>query len=1215
LTIRKLALLTLFVSAASGQNVVLPGRVHPRALPQFDQGPLAASTPMTGLTLYLKPAPGLEGFLRELQTPSSPDYHRFLTPDEFGARFGLNSADMNRVAAWLTSQGLTVENVARGRHWITFHGNAGAVGNAFHTAIHRFVVDGERHIANISDPSIPAELSGMIAGVHGLHDFRPKSLTVRSNLRPDYNIAGQHYLAPDDFATIYDLQPVYASGLDGTGQSIAIIGAAHISVSDINSFRRTFKLPTLNLQQVVVGADPGQNSEALLEADLDIEWAGAVARNAAIYYVYGADVYAAGQQAVDQNLAPVISFSFGDCETGPVPAFRSVVQEANALGITWVAASGDGAAATCDYQSSPTTQATKGAAVSFPASIPEVTAVGGTEFNEGSANLWASSNSNTLSSALSYIPEVVWNESSLMNSLLGGGGGASALFSKPLWQNAPGVPADGARDVPDLAFNAAVNHDPYLVTSGGQQYLVGGTSAAAPAFAGIVALLNQKIGNPKGLGNVNPALYTMARTTTDVFHDILTGNNRVPCQQGTLGCVNGLVGFAAGPGYDQASGLGSADAAKLIAEWNSGKASTTTVSAPASASLSDPLNLVATVAGSGGGPVPTGTVTFLANDLELGEAKVNAAGAATLAATANQMPPGQNTVTAVYAGDSIYSSSSGTAGVTVNLPAAGAAVVPSVDPNPSYGQPNDANGPIWAYTVTLTEEAGVAATLTGFTIDGKAQSLRPFGSGAIKAKGSLTALINESGVATPAIRVMVFTGTDATGLTWTQRLSVPFIGPVIAPGIALTSSNSTVQLNAQNDPSCQYQHRLTVQELSGFQVSLYKLTAGADYSKQIQSLFGTTRLAPYGILQADFCMSGAASPGARNIQISGIAEDGSTVTANTIVTYASPAASAATPSVSSPTAQILANGGQGSTNLDLKFSGAPAAWNATLLPANRASSWLSVSPTSGTGPAHFTLTGTSSGLSNGVYNAILEIQFVNSIPPFIDVPVSMIVGASSDISVAGIANNASFTKGVAPGMQAAVFGVNLAPGTALAQTIPLPFSMLGVSATVNGISAPLYYVSAKQIDLQIPYETAQGTAVLAINNNGQVTSFTFPMSVVAPGAFNVFYDATTRSYGAGHAGDIMEMFISGDGDVTPTLATGAAPPSGTPVSNLSAPRMPLSVTVGNNPATVNFRGITTGLVGVTQINFTIPPNTPPGDLPVVVTVGPASTPPITLTVK
>ncbi len=274
----------------------------------------------------------------------------------------------------------------------------------------------------------------------------------------------------------------------------------------------------------------------LIEADLDLEWSGAIARNAKIYYVYGENAFEAAIIAVDNNIAPVISISYGGCEIDdPVSLFRAVAQQANAQGITILSASGDAGAAGCDSQGLDPL-ATRGESVAFPADLPEVTGVGGTAFAEAGGNFWAATNSANLSSALSYIPEIAWNESSQSNGLGAGGGGVSALVSKPAWQAGPGVPNDNARDVPDIALSAAI-HDGYFITYQGSNFSVAGTSASSPSFAGILAILNQYqvtkgLQPAAGLGNINPQLYRLAQSAPTAFHDVTSGNNIVLCAAG-----------------------------------------------------------------------------------------------------------------------------------------------------------------------------------------------------------------------------------------------------------------------------------------------------------------------------------------------------------------------------------------------------------------------------------------------------------------------------------------------------------------------------------------------------------------------------------------------------------------------------------------------------------------------------------------------------------
>ncbi|HLX42883.1 MAG TPA: protease pro-enzyme activation domain-containing protein, partial [Bryobacteraceae bacterium] len=642
---------------------VLRGHVHPNAQPQFDQGPLDPATELSYVSLLLTPSTSLAAFLDSQRNPGSPDFQHWLTPEQFGDRFGLSGDDLSKIITWLQSQGLRIHDVARGRHWITFSGTAAQVGRALRTEIRRFRVNGVDHFSNSTDPSIPAALAPVVSGFAGLNDFDYQPAYRNSRLAPDYNSGSSHYLAPDDFAAIYDLTPLYAAGIDGTGQKIAIIGRTDVDLTDIRAFRKRFNLPAKDPQLVLFGTDPGTSAGDLTEADLDLEWSGAIARNATIIYVYSRGINISAQYAVDQNIAPVMSMSYGSCELANQLGLRYIAQQANAQGITWIASSGDQGAATCDL-SAETPQASKGLTADFPASIPEITGVGGTRFSEGNANYWASTNSANGASALSYIPEIVWNDSVERNQLAASGGGASALFTKPVWQTGPGVPADNARDVPDVSLAASPDHDGYLFQTSGALRVVGGTSAGAPSFAGILALLNQylvskKILTQPGLGNVNPTLYRLAQSTSDIFHDITTGDNRVACEQDSPNCVNGLVGYAAGPGYDLATGLGSFDANRLVTEWTSGPSTTTSITAaPTSFALTDTLQLTATVTGSGK-VIPTGSVTFLSNDISLGSAPLSAAGIATLSAAGSLVGGGNGTVSALYSGDTVFNASSG----------------------------------------------------------------------------------------------------------------------------------------------------------------------------------------------------------------------------------------------------------------------------------------------------------------------------------------------------------------------------------------------------------------------------------------------------------------------------------------------------------------------------------------------------------------------------
>ncbi len=585
-------------SINEADRVIKHGNVHPLARAEFDRGSADLNLPMENMILQLSPRASakadLDTLLADLQNPKSPNFHHFLTPQEFGLRFGPSDQDVADATNWLKSHGFRIEEIANSKLWINFSGNVQQVERAFQTNIRQFEVDGQIHYANATDPSIPRAFSGLVEGVVSLHDFPLKHDANLRQLPPDFNLAnGTHALAPGDFATIYNLTPLYNAGIDGTGQTIAIVGRSDIVLGDVQFFRSSFLLPAKDPVFIHNGNAPGDlHGTDEGEADLDVEWSGAVAKNATIDFVIsksthtsdGADLSA--QFIVNNNLAPVMSMSFSLCEASLGATrnsfFNNLWAQAAAQGITALVSTGDSGAAGCD---APTALTGTVQAVSGISSTPNNVAVGGTEFNDGAGGFWAAANNPDGSSALGPIPEIVWNESGTIpvtgKDLFATGGGVSTLYAKPAYQTGPGVPADGFRDVPDVALNSAA-HTPYLIIQGhtaNVNGLVGasGTSAAAPSFAGIMALVVQKTGSPQG--NANSVLYSMAATQfaggAAVFNDITSGNNSVP----------GVAGFAAGAGYDQATGWGSVNAATLVNTWNNNSPDFGLVASPKSQSV------------------------------------------------------------------------------------------------------------------------------------------------------------------------------------------------------------------------------------------------------------------------------------------------------------------------------------------------------------------------------------------------------------------------------------------------------------------------------------------------------------------------------------------------------------------------------------------------------------------------------------------------------
>lgn len=687
-------------SIDSGNPVEVNDNISPRARLSNDLGPAPADRKLENVTLRFSMTPmqqaSLSSLLMDQQNPSSPRFHQWLTPEQYGAQFGLSTTDIAKISSWLSSQGLTITSVARSATFVTVSGTVAQVQRAFGTSIHSLSTNGEQHIANVSNPVLPAAIASVVVNITGLNDFKlkprvqPRTVTA-STADPRFtsSISGNHYLAPGDVYTIYDMNPLLSSSINGTGLTIAVVGQTDINIADVAAFRSASLLPANPPTVKLYGSDPGTSSSDLPEAMLDVEWSGAAAPGATILYVNSNDVLSTSLvHAVDDNLAPIISISYGDCESAfqlnNVTSFNQLFQQANAQGQTIIGPGGDSGATDCDFLS---TTAVQGLAVDFPASSPFVTGVGGTTFNEGSGTYFGNTNGTYSGSATGYIPEAVWNESSAAG-LSAGGGGLSAFFSKPAWQVGNGVPSDFSRDVPDVALDSASSHDGYLYcvngscvtgyrASDGQTLtVVGGTSVAAPIVAGMFALVEQKIGSR--IGNANPTLYGIANSTyyNNVFHDITVGNNNSPCIAGTPNCPNGgSIGYNAGPGYDLASGWGTLDAFNLANTWKlvtpAGQGSTigsvlsntsvTTTSAPCGLSSGSlPLTIKVTNGSTGSASAtPTGSVQILVDNVAVGAPQLLANGSLTYTLNTSTLSSGAHTVSATYLGDATFAGSKG----------------------------------------------------------------------------------------------------------------------------------------------------------------------------------------------------------------------------------------------------------------------------------------------------------------------------------------------------------------------------------------------------------------------------------------------------------------------------------------------------------------------------------------------------------------------------
>lgn len=750
--------------------VQFKGNVHPLARPEFDQGAVPDSTPMKRMMLVLQRSPEQQAALAQLmdgqQSKSSPFFHQWLTPQQFGTQFGPSDSDIQTITDWLTQQGFQQVKVGNGRTAIEFSGNVGQVRSAFHTDIHQFYVNGTMRQANVSDPQIPAALAPVVQGILSLHNFPRKSYfhsagvhisAHDANGRPQFTTSQGcgsarsqpcYALGPADFAIVYNIP----STLDGTGQHIAIVGDSNINPQDVTDFRALFALPANPPNIILNGPDPGLGgSEG--EADLDVEVSGMVAPKATIDFVVSETTLTANGidlsafYIIDNNIAPVMSESFGACEAALGSAgnsfYNGLWEQAAAEGITVAISSGDPGSAGCDNFNT-ASAASSGLAVSGFASTPFNVAVGGTDFDDAGTqtSFWNPSTNNapgTKASALGYIHEIPWNDSCAANAtsanlnticqgpnnIIGGGGGFSSVYSKPAWQSGiipNGIAAgNNNRYVPDVSLFASdgpKSQSFYLIceadaipsgsptscaSTGSFSFLgAGGTSASSPAFAAIMALINQNNGRQ---GNPNPTLYKIAATAGQscnsstetltgnacAFNDITKGNNSVPCTTNSPNCsskTNGIAGVLVSPasattpawtaatGYDLATGLGSVNVANLNTQWPltvgtfTGTNTMLTISGG-----SGPVNIThgtavtgsATVTPTSGTGTPTGDVALLgpttSTNSGIGEATLSGG---TVSVPNIILPGGSYSVTARYAGDSTFSASTSSP-ISVNV--------------------------------------------------------------------------------------------------------------------------------------------------------------------------------------------------------------------------------------------------------------------------------------------------------------------------------------------------------------------------------------------------------------------------------------------------------------------------------------------------------------------------------------------------------------------
>ncbi len=758
------------------QSVPLQGSVAPLARIENDIGHLSGETRLSGVTIYFRltaqQQAELDALVQAQQTPGSPSYHKWLTPAEYASRFGLSDSDLEKIQTWLELQGFIVDCASESRTSIRFSGTVGQVELAFQTEIHHYDIGGETHFANATQLSIPVALSDVIQAVRNLNDFRPKPQVRFRKPSPDFTSGqtGNHYLTPKDVATIYDVNAAYNSSYNGTGQSIAIVGQSEVEVSDVEHFQSaaglTIKDPTLVLVPNSGSAKLSTGDES--ESDLDLEYSGGMGTGATIYFVYVGDnpnygVFDSVQYAVDTRIAPIISISYGACETdlssNDFSTLESIMEQGASQGQSIIAASGDNGSTSCYSDSSLTTAQQEALAVNYPASSAYVTGLGGTEFpssdvSSSNTTYWQSANgSDLVNSAKSYIPEQTWNDDSSSNSqnpLAAGGGGTSALTARPSWQTGvPGILSGSYRLVPDISLSSSPVNAGYLYCSSDSQAtgitgsctngfrdssdkyvtVAGGTSFAAPIFAGMLSIINQKE-NSTGQGVVNSTLYKLAAnssTYASAFHDITSGGNQ--CTLGAQYCSSaGASKYPATTGYDEATGLGSIDLNNLMSAWTAGSGSslqptvtalTAATSTPASGA-NDTVTITVTPESNSITTTPTGTLTILVDGTIETSSLALSNGSATY--TFSSTASGTHVIQGKYSGDSTFAASTGS--VPVNVGGSGGSGSGTF--TLSAANITVAQGISGTSAVTVTSQNSYAGTV-GFTLSTSSTSVTEYG--------------------------------------------------------------------------------------------------------------------------------------------------------------------------------------------------------------------------------------------------------------------------------------------------------------------------------------------------------------------------------------------------------------------------------------------------------------------------------------------------------
>ncbi len=542
---------------------------NPRVLLQSQTVPLVQQAQLLQMTdpnqqlnlsigLQLHNADQLDALLTSIYNPQSPQYHQYLTSAQFDQLFAPTADDVQQVVTFLQGQGLTVNSVASNNMLIDARGTVAQVQQAFGTQINNYKVGSHTFYANVTPPSLPASISTLVTSIGGLDDsvqYTPLYQLAGNQQQVDHQQDNLHRtlqssastsgFAPQDLLGAYDAASLHNSNILGDQQTVALFELDGFQQSDVTQYLQNYNLGTPNISTVEVDGFNGAAGGGAIEVELDMEVVAAMAPHASQIVYEGPnttqglnDTY---NKIITDNKAQIVSISWGLCEAssgpGELQTLDNMFKQGTAQGMTFFAASGDSGAYDCGDSN---------LAVDSPASDPYVTGVGGTslQLNTGV-----------------YGSELVWSnpsETTRSPKGAGSGGGISNTFKQPSWQSGPGVQnqySNGNREVPDVTADAdpATGYAVYCTVTGAGcpstgWLTVGGTSGAAPLWAGSMALINQYLqGQGKArIGFASPTLYSLASTqqTYPPFHDVTTGNN---------------LYYPATASYDLASGLGSPD--------------------------------------------------------------------------------------------------------------------------------------------------------------------------------------------------------------------------------------------------------------------------------------------------------------------------------------------------------------------------------------------------------------------------------------------------------------------------------------------------------------------------------------------------------------------------------------------------------------------------------------------------------------------------------